>query len=24
VRQQIMMNETAATIPIPMWTIGMV
>jgi len=24
VRQQIMMNETAATLPIPMWTIGMV
>ncbi|MFJ1310348.1 TRAP transporter small permease [Rhizobium sp. AU243] len=24
VRQQIMMNETAATLPIPMWAIGMV
>ncbi|MCQ4633482.1 MULTISPECIES: TRAP transporter small permease [Shinella] len=24
VRQQIMMNETAATLPIPMWVIGMV
>lgn len=24
VRQQVMMNETAATLPIPMWTIGIV
>lgn len=24
VRQQVMMNETAATLPIPMWLIGMV
>lgn len=24
VRQQIMMNETAATVPIPMWVIGLV